>query len=184
MASPGTPPARSQQLDCFLHTTLRVKHNGTELSVLSMLARAGLDPWTEAARLASLPRDKAADRLAATIAGLLAGTLPPAYARMVAHCLVPVLPDPANPLLNALVADGRFGRCIRNMLLAGAMLSAALALGLQAGAAFWANSHAGPADASAGAAGTSRPSAVGQPDHHGVNAGRPAQVRPAVVRAA
>ena len=182
MAAPGTPLARSAQLDRFLHATIGMEHDGMELSVLSVLARSGHDPGTEAARLAGLPRDKAADRLAATIADLLAGILLPAHARTVALCLVPLLPGQANPLLNALVPDGRLGRCMRNTLLAGAMLSAALVLGLLAGAAFWPNSHAGPPDASAGAAGTSGPSAVGQPGHHGADPRRPAQVRPAVVR--
>ena len=40
------------------------------LSVLSTLARRDLDPWTEAADLATLPVDAAARRLASLIAGL------------------------------------------------------------------------------------------------------------------
>jgi hypothetical protein len=38
------------------------------LSVLSALARLNLDPWHEAAELSDLPKDTAAQRLAALIA--------------------------------------------------------------------------------------------------------------------
>jgi hypothetical protein len=45
--------------DAFLFELLAVDENGMELSVLSALARAGLDPWAEAKRLAALPRQAA-----------------------------------------------------------------------------------------------------------------------------
>ena len=155
-----------------------------ELSVLSVLARAGKDPSTEAARLASLPQDAAADSLAAAIAGLPAGSLPPAHARTVALCLVPLLPDQDHPVLDTFADGGRQGNCLVIPLLTGAAFVAALALWLLIGAAAWVISHAGPADPSAGAAGISRPSAVGQPGHHQAAPERPAQVHPAIVRAA
>ena len=47
------------------------------LSVLSALARLGLDPWQEAAELARLPRRTATERLASLIAALPDG--PPAH---------------------------------------------------------------------------------------------------------
>ena len=68
--------------------------------MLSVLARAGKDPWTEAARLASLPRDAAADSLATTIGCLPASSLPPTDARTVAFCLVLLLPDQDYPALD------------------------------------------------------------------------------------
>ena len=40
------------------------------LSVLSVLARLDIDPWQEAAELARLPRETAAERLASSIAAL------------------------------------------------------------------------------------------------------------------
>jgi hypothetical protein len=40
------------------------------LSVMSVFARRGADPWTEAGRLAALPKADAADSLAAMIAGM------------------------------------------------------------------------------------------------------------------
>jgi hypothetical protein len=45
--------------DDFLFESLGVQENGMDLSVLSALARAGVDPWAEAKRLATLPRQAA-----------------------------------------------------------------------------------------------------------------------------
>ena len=45
--------------DAFLFESLGVQENGMDLSVLSALARAGIDPWAEAKRLATLPRQAA-----------------------------------------------------------------------------------------------------------------------------
>jgi len=45
--------------DAFLFESLGVQENGMDLSVLSALARAGVDPWAEAKRLAALPRQAA-----------------------------------------------------------------------------------------------------------------------------
>ena len=162
--APSAPRfAPSSQLDCFLHTTLRVEHNGMELSMLSLLARAGHDPWTEAARLACLSRAAAADSLAATIACLSAGSLPAAHARTVALCLVPLLPDQDHPALDTFADRTRHDGCMRITLRTGAAFSVALAMWLLIVAAIWAVSHAGLADTSAGAVGTNRSSAVGQP---------------------
>ncbi|WP_146208990.1 hypothetical protein [Azospirillum sp. TSO22-1] len=48
----------------FLSAPLWEEKNGSPLSVLSALARLDIDPWAEAARLATLPRDAAASALA------------------------------------------------------------------------------------------------------------------------
>ena len=45
--------------DAFLFESLGVQENGMDLSVLSALARAGVDPWAEAKRLATLPHQAA-----------------------------------------------------------------------------------------------------------------------------
>jgi hypothetical protein len=45
--------------DAFLFESLGVEDNGMDLSVLSALARTGVDPWAEAKRLAALPRQAA-----------------------------------------------------------------------------------------------------------------------------
>lgn len=54
----------------FLHAPLGHDASGTELTVLSALARLGLDPWAEAARLADLAPGDAAQALAAILARL------------------------------------------------------------------------------------------------------------------
>jgi len=54
-----TPAYIGHAYDAFLFESLGVEDNGMDLSVLSVLARAGVDPWAEAKRLAGLPRQAA-----------------------------------------------------------------------------------------------------------------------------
>ena len=56
MASHGS---MSNAYDAFLFESLGTEANGMDLSVLSALARAGVDPWAEARKLAALPRQAA-----------------------------------------------------------------------------------------------------------------------------
>ena len=79
----------------FLFGSLGQDAGGTEITVLSALSRLGIDPWQEAARLAALPRDAAAEALAATIARLPDGTWPEAEAAKIAARLVTALPEGA-----------------------------------------------------------------------------------------
>jgi hypothetical protein len=65
--SPGHP-----EFDAFLSAPLGEGADAVGLTVMSALARVGLDPWTEAARLADLPRETAAEALALSL-----GQLPP-----------------------------------------------------------------------------------------------------------
>lgn len=55
----GTP------FDGFLYAAVGEDRDGHTVSVLSALARLGLDPWNEAADLSDLPRDGARNRLGA-----------------------------------------------------------------------------------------------------------------------
>lgn len=162
MASSGIHLTRPPQLDRFLHATIGTEHNGMDLSVLSVLARLGKDPWTEAARLAGLPRAAAADSLAATISGLPAECRPQAHARMVALCLVPFLPDQARPVPDTMAASTYRNDRRTVTLLAGATLSAALALGLLTGATICAVSQKAPPDVTSGTTAVGRPSPVEQ----------------------
>ena len=65
-------PARFSLLnasfDDFLFASIGEEASGMPLSVASVLARHGTDPWVEAGRLARLPRAKATEALAAMIA--------------------------------------------------------------------------------------------------------------------
>jgi hypothetical protein len=55
------------EFDDFLFAEVGVQQNGMRLSLASGLIRLGLDPWTEAARLATLPAGAAAAALTALI---------------------------------------------------------------------------------------------------------------------
>ncbi|WP_333828784.1 hypothetical protein [Pararhodobacter sp.] len=51
------------QFDGFLYAYVGEDRSGNVVSVLSALARLGLDPWVEAAALSDLPREGARTRL-------------------------------------------------------------------------------------------------------------------------
>ena len=57
-------PPLNGALDPFLTESVGVEENGMALTVLSALARLGLDPWAEARHLASLPKQVAASAIA------------------------------------------------------------------------------------------------------------------------
>lgn len=62
------------------------------LSVLSVLARQGSDPWREAGRLASLPKAEASDSLAHTIAAMPRSLWDLPDATVIAARLIGLLP--------------------------------------------------------------------------------------------
>jgi len=49
------PDLSPSELDGFLYADIGQEPNGMPLTVLSLLARSGLDPWDEARRLCALP---------------------------------------------------------------------------------------------------------------------------------
>jgi hypothetical protein len=55
---------KNSGLNEFLFAEVGNEMNGSPLTILSVLARLGKDPWTEAARLAKLPKPKIIDYLA------------------------------------------------------------------------------------------------------------------------
>ena len=88
---------KAREFDDFLYATIGPEEAAAPLSVLSMLARLGLDPWVEAARLAALPRSLATLDMAKIIAGLPASS--PAHQHSVALVcrLVALLPRASVP---------------------------------------------------------------------------------------
>ncbi|MFY9639423.1 MAG: hypothetical protein WA384_11810 [Rhodomicrobium sp.] len=82
------------EFDDFLFARINKNTEETPLSVLSVLARLGVDPWEEAARLAKLPRPNAAERLASLIAAMPGD--PTAYLDVgtVSKRLISLLPSP------------------------------------------------------------------------------------------
>lgn len=81
----------------FLFAPLWLEGNGTVLSVLSALARAGVDPWKKAAELAGKPDNEAAESLAAILARLPMPGEKPIYATF-ARQAVELLPRAAGKL--------------------------------------------------------------------------------------
>jgi hypothetical protein len=81
------------EFDAFLFESIGVDQYGRQLSVVSALARLDLDAWAEAAKLARLPRDIAADKLSAFIRRCT--ELPQAMkdSRKIAARLVELLPN-------------------------------------------------------------------------------------------
>lgn len=55
--------------DRFLYASVGEDRNGAVVTVVSALARLGLDPWKEAAELASLGREAACARLGTSLSG-------------------------------------------------------------------------------------------------------------------
>jgi hypothetical protein len=98
-------PIRAE-FDGFLFAAIGDEHNGMPLTVASALARRGLDPWAEAARLADLPRSLAAQALAPLIAGLPPGAWSATDSAGIAARLVALLPK-ARPASATSEAPGR-----------------------------------------------------------------------------
>ncbi len=78
--------------DAFLYASVGEEANGMELSVVSALARYGVDPWQEAARLAALPKELAIDGLGLLLNRLPEGRWQRAETATIAARLVKLLP--------------------------------------------------------------------------------------------
>lgn len=76
----------------FLFAYVGEEKSGLQLTVLSALARLGLDPWEEAARLSDLPQESATSSLTEAIAGLPEGDWKASESRSIAVRLVDRLP--------------------------------------------------------------------------------------------
>lgn len=70
MATTDVTALQRSDLNDFLFADVGTEANGMTLSVASVLARQGNDPWREAGRLADLPKPEATDSLARMIAGM------------------------------------------------------------------------------------------------------------------
>ena len=101
-------------LNGFLFANIGVERSGMPLSVLSALARQGLDPWQEAERLAKQPQKAATEGLARLIAAMPASLWPLPDATTIAARLVALLPrqidrdeplQPASSSKHRLIAE-------------------------------------------------------------------------------
>jgi len=84
------------EMDTFLFASVGKEEDGIPLSVLSALARLGLDPRNEAARLSHLTSKAAASQLGGLLARLPNRPWTPSEIRRIASKLVELLPAAPN----------------------------------------------------------------------------------------
>jgi hypothetical protein len=119
---------KNSGLNEFLLAEVGTEANGSPLTVLSVLARLGRDPWAEAAGWSKLPKAAIIDRLADCISQMPLRPPALAEARMTAARLIPLLPAQAQPLRKG---DGRAkGRSTAPGWVPVAVFLAALAFGI------------------------------------------------------
>ena len=124
---------RRSGLNEFLFAAIGTEGNGMRLSVLSVFARLGHDPWKEAGRLAGLPKLEAAESLARTIAGMPTSIWPLPVAMEIATCLIAFLPvQSAKPGLGSPVSA--YGTKATRFVIVGIVLTCtAFAMAYEAG---------------------------------------------------
>lgn len=96
MTSPDVYALQRSGLNEFLFAPVGAEPNGMTLSLVSVFARLGNDPWREAARLAGLAKPAAIDSLARTIAGMPMSVWPLPAATIMATRLITLLPTSAE----------------------------------------------------------------------------------------
>jgi hypothetical protein len=125
---------RRSGLNEFLFAAVGTEANGMTLSLLSVFARLGNDPWWEAGRLAGLPKSEAIESLSQIIAGMPRCVWPLPAATAIATRLIALLPTqsetsgynlPASP---SAAKAGRFPRI--GLVLLSVAFAAAFASGI------------------------------------------------------
>lgn len=96
---------KNSGLDAFLYADVGAELNGSPLTVLSVLARLGNDPWAQAAGWAALPTTAAIDSLSQSIAQMPLAPAALAGTRDIATRLVQLLPGRPRHIVPA-QADG------------------------------------------------------------------------------
>lgn len=97
MARPRPTSHLDAEFNAFLHATLGVDANEMPLSMLSALARLGVDPWGTAAELAGLPRGAAAQRLSSMLSSLPGRPLATPGCNPTVDGLIGLLPRETGP---------------------------------------------------------------------------------------
>jgi hypothetical protein len=93
-------------LNDFLFSPIANDANGMHLTVLSALARSGVDPWDEAARLAALTREGATQKIVQMLAEIPNGPTPGDQTASMAARLVAQLHAPSTPRLKPVTSTG------------------------------------------------------------------------------
>ena len=92
----SSPTSLPTSFNAFLFATVCEGGDENPVSVISALARLDLDPWTEAAELASMPAVGAAERLSSLLAGIADGPAALPDRETIAARLVGFLPTQAK----------------------------------------------------------------------------------------
>jgi hypothetical protein len=97
-------------LNDFLFSPIASDENGMHLTMLSALARSGVDPWDEAASLAELSRESATQKIVQMLAGVPNGPSPGDQTESLAARLVAQLHSPPIPKLKPVASTGAVSR--------------------------------------------------------------------------
>jgi hypothetical protein len=97
-------------LNDFLFTPVANDANGMHLTMLSALARSGVDPWEEAARLAALSQENATQTVVQMLAGVPNGPPPGDQTTIMAARLVAQLHSSSAPRLKPVSTTGETPR--------------------------------------------------------------------------
>jgi hypothetical protein len=92
---------KNSGLQAFLYAGVGTEPNGSTLTILSVLARLGNDPWAQAACWAAMPRAAAIDGLSHGIAQMPLVTDPLMGSRDIAERLVQLLPTNSRQVIPA-----------------------------------------------------------------------------------
>ena len=92
---------KNSGLNAFLHADVGAELNGSPLTILSMLARLGNDPWEQAAGWAALPTAAAIDGLSQSISQMPLAPAALAESRDLATRLIRLLPGKSRPVVAA-----------------------------------------------------------------------------------
>jgi hypothetical protein len=121
------------RLNDFLFAAVGTEANGMILSVVSVFARLGNDPWLEAGRLAELPRSEATESLARSIAAMPTSIWQLEAATAIASGLIPLLPNHVGPSESGPPASGYPVRPHRLLKIAVVLVCIACVLAFEAG---------------------------------------------------
>lgn len=124
MTYPNAFALKTSDLNAFLFANIGTELNGSELTMLSMLARLGQDPWAEAGRLSRLPATDALKSLIQSLGQMPLGPQAALGISATASRLIALLPGQAAQSVKAV------DRSVSPSWLPIALLVALLALGL------------------------------------------------------
>jgi hypothetical protein len=93
MSQPDAFALKNSGLNDFLFAEVGTEMNGSRLTILSVLARLGKDPWVEAARWAKLPKAGMIDCLESSMSQMPLRQQAPGEVRATAARLIALLPS-------------------------------------------------------------------------------------------